>query len=156
MRSEATTVERYLDSLDPEWKGMIERLREILLENLPEGFEETMMYGMIGYAVPHSIYPDGYHVNPELPLPFINLAAQKNNISLYHMGLYGNENLERWFDQHYKEEVGKKPDMGKSCIRFKKEEDIPFKLLKELLQKITVDEYIRSYEETKKKIKKRE
>ncbi len=155
MRSEATTVERYLDSLDPEWRGMIERLRERIINNLPEGFEETMIYGMIGYVVPHSIYPEGYHVDPDLPLPFINLAAQKNNISLYHMGLYGNPEMESWFVEKYKEEIGKKPNMGKSCIRFRKEDDIPSKLLDELLQKISVEEYIRSYEESMEKLKKR-
>jgi hypothetical protein len=155
MRSESETVDEYLDTMDPKWKDMVERLRRMILENLPQGFEETMMYGMIGYVVPHSIYPDGYHVNPELPLPFINLAAQKNNISLYHMGLYGNEKMEKWFDEHYREEVGKKPNMGKTCIRFKKEGDIPFKLLGELLKMVTVEDYINSYEETMSKVRKK-
>lgn len=154
MISVAEDVEDHIDSLDPRWKDMVIRIREVLLKNLPEGFEETMQYEMIGYVVPHSIYPDGYHVNPDEPLPFIHLAASKNHVSLYHMGIYGNEELEKWFLEGYREEVGKKPNMGKSCIRFRKEEDIPMKLLEELSRKITVDDYVGTYRENMKKIKK--
>ncbi len=151
MRSETKSVEDYLDSLDPKWKDMVVRLREIILKNIPEGFQETMTYGMLGWVVPHSIYPKGYHAKPEEPLPFISLAAQKNTVSLYHMGIYGDDGLLDWFKEGYQNEVGKKPNMGKSCIRFRKEEDIPFQLLEELLHKVTVEDYIEAYEYSMKK-----
>lgn len=145
MRSDAQTVDEYLISVDPKWIGIITKLRKIIVENIPQEIEERMNYGMIGYVIPHSIYPEGYHANPEEPLPYINLAAQKNNVSLYHMGVYGDPELERWFNERYREEVGKKPNMGKSCIRFRKEEEIPFTLIEELMGKITIEDYIDRY-----------
>ena len=105
-----------------------------------------MNYGMIGYIVPHSTYPNGYHCNPKLPLPFINLASQKNFIALYHMGIYANPQLLDWFVAEYPKHSTQKLDMGKSCIRFKKMDQIPFDLIAELMQKITVNEWIKCYE----------
>lgn len=154
MISDASSVDEYMETVDPKWKDMIVKLRKTVLDNIPDGFQEEMNYGMIGYVVPHSIYPDGYHVKPEEPLPFINLAAQKNTVSLYHMGIYGNGEMEEWFTSKYKEEVGKKPNMGKSCIRFRKDDDIPYELLIELLQKISVNDYIEHYERSMKRTRK--
>lgn len=119
MQSKAETVEKYIDELSVDRKEVIQKLRQIVLENLPEGFQECMNYGMIGYVVPHSIYPDGYHCDTSLPLPFMNIASQKNHIGFYHMGIYSDENLLNWFTEEYKNQVPTKLDMGKSCIRFK-------------------------------------
>ena len=116
------------------------------ISNDTKGFKELMGYGMLGYVVPHSKYPDGYHCNPELPLPFINLASQKNFIALYHMGIYSDPKLLNWFTKEYPKHSKSKLDMGKSCIRFKKPEDIPYKLIGELASKLTPDEWIKMYE----------
>jgi hypothetical protein len=115
---------------------------------LPKGFEETLNYGLIGYVVPHSIYPNGYHCNPKLPVPFMNIASQKNFIAVYHMGLYANPELLNWFVQEYPKHCNTKLDMGKSCIRFKKTNQIPFDLIAELSKKISVKEWIETYENT--------
>ena len=128
----------------------MQKLRASIVEHLPEGFVETMSYGMIAYAVPHSLYPKGYHVNPKLPLPFINIASQKNFIALYHMGIYAKEELKDWFVEAYPKYCKKKLDMGKSCVRFKKLDDIPYELISELVQKVTVVEWITLYEEQRK------
>jgi hypothetical protein len=122
------------------------KLRSTILENLPEGFEEVMSYGMIGYVVPHEIYPPGYHCDNKLPLPFINIASQKHFIALYHMGIYADPELLDWFTTAYAKLITTKVDMGKSCIRFKKSELIPFDLIGELCEKITVKEWINTYE----------
>lgn len=152
MQSKATTVEQYLAELTEERKPIITKLRQVILDNLPEGFEEAMNYGMLGYVVPHSLYPDGYHCDPKLPLPFINLASQKAHIGFYHMGIYANEELLNWFTEEYvKTEIKVKLNMGKSCIRFKKEAHIPFELLGELVSKVTVQDWIATYEGAYKK-----
>ncbi|MGB0346637.1 MAG: DUF1801 domain-containing protein [Balneolaceae bacterium] len=151
MQSKAETVEKYIDELSVDRKEVIQKLREIVLENLPEGFQECMNYGMIGYVVPHSIYPDGYHCDTSLPLPFMNIASQKNHIGFYHMGIYSDENLLNWFTEEYKNQVPTKLDMGKSCIRFKNLKKIPFELLGELVSKMTVDQWIEKYESTIKR-----
>jgi len=117
-----------------------------LSDNIPSGFEETLGYGMPAYVVPHSIYPKGYHCNPELPLPFINFASQKNYVAFYHMGIYVKPELLEWFVGEYPKHCNRKLNMGKSCLRFKEMEDIPFDLLAELIPKITVDEWISIYE----------
>lgn len=150
------TVDEYVDSIPEERQKYIRLLRETILENLPEGFEEVISYGMIGYVVPHSIYPAGYHANPKLPLPFINLASQKNYIALYHMGIYADKKLLDWFVSEYTRQCGSKPDMGKSCIRFKKPEQIPFQLIGQLSSKISCGEWVSLYttEHQKGKIKK--
>ena len=146
MQSIANNVEDYLKEVPEERKIPMNKLRQTILNNLPQGFIEEMSYGMIGYIVPHSVYPKGYHCNPKLPLPFINLASQKNFIALYHMGIYANPELLNWFVAEYPKHCTQKLDMGKSCIRFKKMDQIPFDLIAELMQKITVNEWIKCYE----------
>ena len=146
MQSKALTPEHYLSELPEERKKPMLKLREVIKNNLPEGFEELMCYGMLGFVVPHSIYPKGYHCDPKLPLPFISLASQKNFIALYHMGIYADENLLNWFLVEYPKHCKTKLDMGKSCIRFKKMEDIPFELVGELAKKIHVSDWITLYE----------
>jgi uncharacterized protein YdhG (YjbR/CyaY superfamily) len=151
MQSKATTPEQYLSELPEDRKEAMLRLRNAIKENLPQGFEEVISYGMLGYVVPHSIYPSGYHCNSKLPLPFINLASQKNFIALYHMGIYANKNLESWFVSEYPKHVKTKLDMGKSCIRFKKMEDIPFDFIGELVAKVSVEDWILNYEKAFRK-----
>jgi hypothetical protein len=146
MQSDCKTPQEYVDSLPEERKLIIEKLRKIIKLNLPEGFQEEMSYGMLGYVVPHSIYPKGYHCKPNLPLPFINIASQKNFIALYHMGIYANPELLDWFVAEYSKQVKSKIDMGKSCIRFKKMEDMPYELIGELAAKMTVSDWISIYE----------
>lgn len=146
MQSKANTPEEYIESLSADRKKAVSEIRKVIKKNLPKGFKEVMGYGMIGYVIPHSMYPDGYHCNPELPLPFINLASQKNYIALYHMGIYGDQGLLNWFTKEYSKYSKSKLDMGKSCIRFKKPEDIPFKLIGELVSKITPEDWIKIYE----------
>ena len=151
MKIEANTPEEYLDNLPDDRKQAMNQLRKTKLDNLPKGFEETLSYGMIGYVVPHSIYPNGYHCNPKLPLPFINIASQKNFIAVYHMGLYSNQKLMNWFVQEYPKHCNTKLDMGKSCIRFKKIDQIPFELIADLSKKVTVKDWIEIYEKSIKK-----
>lgn len=146
MQSSATTIEQYLIELPNDRKEAMSKLRTIILENLPYGFKEIMVYGMIGYVVPHSIYPSGYHCNPKVPLPFMNIASQKNFVALYHMGIYSDKKLLDWFVGEYSKYCTTKLDMGKSCIRFKKMTDIPFELIAELCRKITVEDWITTYE----------
>jgi hypothetical protein len=146
MRMEASTPEAYLDSVQEERKAVMRRLHELIMENLPQGFEAGVGYGMLGYVVPHSLYPAGYHCDPKQPLPFMGLASQKNSISFYHMGLYADQALLDWFVGEYPKYCKTKLDMGKSCIRFKKEENIPFPLLAELVRKMKPEDWIRLYE----------
>ncbi len=145
MKIEAQSVQEYLENLPEERKEPIEKLRKIISENLPKGFEEQMSYGMIGYVIPHSIYPKGYHCTPELPLPFLSIASQKNSINLYHMGIYADEKLLNWFQEEFPKHSKKKLDMGKSCMRFKKPEDIPYELIGELARKMTPQDWIEMY-----------
>jgi uncharacterized protein YdhG (YjbR/CyaY superfamily) len=146
MTIKANNVEEYIEQVSEDKREAIIELRKIIKNNLPKGFEECMNYNMIGYVVPHQLYPAGYHCDPKLPLPFINIAAQKNFIALYHMGIYANPQLLAWFTAEHTKRVKGKLDMGKSCIRFKKAENIPFDLIGELMQKITVKEWIEGYE----------
>lgn len=154
MKSEAKTVDEYIASLPEDRKDSVLRLRSVIKDNLPPGFEEVMGYGMIGFVVPHSLYPPGYHCTPELPLPFINIASQKNFIALYHMGIYGDKGIADWFFGEYAKLVKGKIDAGKSCLRFKKPEQIPFALIGELAQKISVQDWIGFYEQAYKQNKK--
>lgn len=151
MQSTAKTPAEYVDSLPDERKSVIENIRKTVLDNLPEGFEETMGYGMLGYVVPHSIYPSGYHCDPKTPLPFISVASQKNFIALYHMGIYADESLLNWFVVEYPKHCKTKLDMGKSCIRFKKMNDIPYELLGQLVAKMSVQDWISLYEKNLKR-----
>ncbi len=146
MQSVAKNPEDYIADAPIERKAALQKLRELIKTNIPKGFEEMMGYGMIGYSVPHSIYPDGYHCDPKQALPFVSFASQKNFIALYHMGIYAKPELLDWFSSEFPKHSKKKLDMGKSCIRFKKPEDIPFDLIGELMQKITVEEWINIYE----------
>ncbi|WP_442787067.1 DUF1801 domain-containing protein [Flavobacterium suncheonense] len=147
MQSSAKSTEDYLDSLPDDRKPAMEKLRNTIVKNLPKGFEETMSYGMLGWVVPHSIYPKGYHCDPKLPLPFLSIASQKNFIAVYHMGIYSDSNLLNWFTSEYPKHVKTKLDMGKSCIRFKKPDQIPFELIGELVQKMSPADWILKYEE---------
>ena len=151
MSSIAITPQEYIDALQEERKAVVNELRKVLLHYLPEGFQEVMSYGMIGYVVPHSLYSAGYHCNAKLPLPFINIASQKNFIVLYHMGLYADAALLDWFVSKYKKENEAKLDMGKSCIRFEKWEQIPYRLIGELASKMTPQQWIQLYEKQFKK-----
>ena len=146
MQIKATNPSEYIAQIPEERVSFFEKLRTTILENIPKGFEEQMNYGMIGYVVPKNIYPKGYHCDTNLPLPFVNIASQKNFIALYHMGIYANPKLLNWFVSEYPKHCKRKLDMGKSCIRFKKAEEIPFALIAELMQKITAEEWITLYE----------
>lgn len=146
MTSDAKTPDEYINSLPEDRKVCMEKLRNIILKNLPKGFQEGMNYGMMGYYVPHSIYPKGYHCKPSDPLPFMGFASQKNTINFYHMGIYANQALYDWFVAEYPKHSTRKLDMGKSCIRFKKFEEIPFDLIGELVTKISVEDWIATYE----------
>lgn len=151
MQSKATSVEAYLAELPEERKIPMEQLRNVILKNIPAGFKEGMGYGMMGYVVPHTLYPAGYHCDPKSPLPFAGMASQKNNISFYHMGIYADPELLEWFVDEYPKHCKTKLDMGKSCIRFKKMDQIPYDLIGELMQKITVEKWIEMYESAFKK-----
>lgn len=151
MTSTANTPEEYLEKLPEGRKEAFLELRNTILENLPKGFSEEMNYGMIGYVVPKSLYPSGYHCDPKLPLPFVSIASQKNFIALYHMGIYAKKELYDWFVAEYPKHVKTKLDMGKSCIRFKNPEKIPFGLIGELVSKMSPEEWIGIYEQNIKR-----
>ena len=151
MTSQAITPEDYIAQLPEDRKGAITKLNNLIKKHMPKGLEAGMGYGMLAYYVPKSIYPDGYHCKPFPPLPFINVASQKNFIALYHSGMYAKKELYNWFVAEYPKHCKYKLDMGKSCVRFKKIEDIPYGLIEELLAKMTVEEWIKTYEETIKK-----
>ena len=146
MQSSAKTPQQYIDELPEDRKSAMTELRKVIKKNLPKGFTEVISYGMIGYVIPHSLYPAGYHCDPKLPLPFMNIASQKNFIAVYHMGVYADKSLYKWLTTEYAKHGKTKLDMGKSCMRFKKPEQIPFKLIAELASKITPKEWIALYE----------
>jgi uncharacterized protein YdhG (YjbR/CyaY superfamily) len=146
MQSNALLPEEYIASLSEDRREAVRKLHVKILQNLPEGFQTNMGYGMLCYSVPHATYPAGYHCAPELPLPFISLASQKNSINLYHMGIYASPSLLQWFQEEYPKHCKTKLDMGKSCIRFKKIDQIPYELIAELCRKITVQDWIKTYE----------
>lgn len=146
MKIEATSVEEYLSKVPEDRQPYFNQLRETILSALPEGFEEGLQYGMIGYYIPHTIYPSGYHVTPEIPLPFMNIASQKNHIALYHSGIYAHKPLLEWFQDEYHKHCKYKLDMGKSCVRIKHPEHIPFELISLLVGKMSAEEYIEIYE----------
>ena len=151
MQSQAQTVRDYLASLPPERRSAIEAVRKVILANLDAQYQEGMQYGMIGYYVPHSVYPPGYHCDPRLPLQFAALASQKNYMSLYLMGVYcgcdGGEPTEhaKWFQTAWKKS-GKKLDMGKACIRFKSVDDLPLEVIGEAIRRLPARSYIKFYE----------
>jgi uncharacterized protein YdhG (YjbR/CyaY superfamily) len=143
MQSKAKSPEAYIDELTEPRKSAVLKLREAVKKGLPDGFEETMQYGMITFVVPHRLYSAGYHVNPKDPLPFLSIASQKQYISLYHLGLYADPALMAWFRAEYEKAGVGRLFMGKSCIRFKREDGIPYALIEELASKISVREYIK-------------
>ena len=140
------TPEEYIAQLPADRQEIVKAIAETLSQNLPEGFQQVMSYGMIGFVVPHSIFPDGYHCNPKLPLPFINLGSTKSHIALHHMGLYASSPLLYWFQSEWPKHSTKKIDMGKGCVRFKKAEDVPLNLIAELAKKMTVNDWIQTYQ----------
>lgn len=146
MKIEAKNPDDYCKKVPAQRRDVFNELRQTVLENLPKGFEETMNYGMIGYVVPKSTYPAGYHCDPDLPLPFMNIANQKNFIGFYHMGIYSDPKLLKWWETNYPKHCKYKLDMGKSCIRFKRMDDIPFKLVGQLVKKVSMKAWIKQYE----------
>ena len=146
MQSQAKTVDEYIDGLPEDRKAAMNKLRKVIKKNIPKGFQESMGYGMAGFVVPHSKYPAGYHCDPKLPLPFLSFASQKNFIAIYHMGIYAEPKLLKWFTEAHAKASPKKLDMGKSCLRYKKPEDIPYDLIGELVSKITPEDWIKLYE----------
>ncbi len=146
MHIPAKSVEDYYDSVPDDRKEIMLELRNTISKNLPKGFAEVLNYGMPGWVIPHSIYPSGYHCDPKLPLPFFGLASQKNFIAVYHMGIYANPELLKWFTDEFPKHSKFKLDMGKSCIRFKKPDQIPVKLFGELAKKMTPKQWIDLYE----------
>jgi uncharacterized protein YdhG (YjbR/CyaY superfamily) len=155
MKYDAKTVEEYFEQIPDERKLAMNKLWETIRDNIPKGFAEDLNYGLPGFVVPHSVYPDGYHCDPKQPLPFINIASQKNFVALYHMGVYAIPDLLKWFTDNYPKHSKTKLDMGKSCVRFKKIDQIPYKLIGELVSKITVNDWIGYYESTVKNSRKK-
>lgn len=151
MQYDATSPEDYISQVPEERQETLKKLRKVINDNLPKDFQEGMIYKMIGYYVPHSVYPDGYHCSPEVPLPFMSFASQKNSVNLYHSGIYAKPELYDWFVNEYPKHCKRKLDMGKSCIRFKKIDEIPFELIGELTRKMTCEEWIDIYETALKK-----
>ena len=154
MISKASTPEQYLKEVPADRKEAIMKLRDTVVKNLPKGFKEAMGYGALGWVVPHDLYPPGYHCDPKQPLPFAGIASQKNFIAFYHMGIYAMPELYKWFVSEYQKQIPTKIDMGKSCIRFKKPEQIPYKLIGELIKKVSVKDWINCYETNLKKSRK--
>ena len=143
-----STIQEYLNQIQEDRQVPFDKLRNTILENIPKGFEEGMNYGMPSYYVPHSIFPAGYHCDPKLPLPFASIANQKNFIALYHMGVYADESIYKWFVKEYGKRCKYKLDMGKSCVRFKKMGDIPYDLIAELISKFTPESWVELYQNT--------
>jgi uncharacterized protein YdhG (YjbR/CyaY superfamily) len=142
----ASNIDEHIASLPDDRKGPVTKLRDAIKNNLPKGFEETISSGMISWVVPYKIYPAGYHCDPKQPLPFLGLASQKNSISLHHIGLYGDADLMKWFRDEWAKASNRKLDMGKSCIRFKKPDEIPFDLIGRLAAKMSPADWIARYE----------
>lgn len=151
MKAPGKTVEEILANVPAERVAPFNQLHKVIVENLPEGFEAGMSYGGLGYIVPHSLYPAGYHCKPSEPLPFAGIASQKNSINFYHMGIYSDPKLLDWFVAEYPKYCKRKLDMGKSCVRFKKMDEIPYELIGELMTKMTAKEWIDIYEKNIKK-----
>jgi len=144
MQSKATTVAQYLAELPPDRRAAIKAVREVILRNLDRDYEERMSYGMIGYVVPHRVFPDGYHCDPKLPLPFAGLASQKNYMSVYLMSSYGDKAEEKWLREQFAK-AGKKLDMGKCCVRFKRIEDLPLDAIGEAIRRVPAKTYVERY-----------
>ena len=155
MQFKSKTILEYISQLTKDRKEPISKLSNIINQNIDRGFSEEINYGMIGWVVPHSLYPEGYHCDPKLPLPFMSIASQKHFIAVYHMGVYANPKLLEWFISEYPKHCSTKLDMGKSCIRFKNNENIPYNLLGELVAKMSANDWIMLYESNVKDARKR-
>ena len=155
MQFKSKTILEYISQLTEDRKEPISKLRNIINQNIDRGFSEEINYGMIGWVVPHSLYPEGYHCDPKLPLPFMSIASQKHFIAVYHMGVYASPKLLEWFISEYPKHCSTKLDMGKSCIRFKKNENIPYNLIGELVTKLSANDWIMLYESNVKDARKR-
>lgn len=151
MKANGKTVNEILTTLPEDRAEPFNKLHNVIVKNLPKGFEAAISYGGLGYVVPHTIYPSGYHCKPSEPLPFAGIASQKNSINFYHMGIYSDPGLLDWFVNEYPKHSKQKLDMGKSCVRFKNFDQIPYKLIGELMQKISVEKWINMYETNLKK-----
>ena len=151
MNTTEITIESILAKVPEDRKEAFTNLHQTIVSNLPKGFEPGISYGMLGYVIPHHLYPAGYHCKPSEPLPFVSIASQKNSINFYHMGIYADATLLNWFVAEYPKHSKQKLDMGKSCIRFKKPEYIPYELLGQLMQKMTTAQWIALYERNLKK-----
>lgn len=151
METKKKTVKDILKNIPSDKAKPFNELHNVILKNLPKGFEAAISYGTLGYVVPYTLYPEGYHCNPDEPLPFASIVAQKNSINLHHMGIYADPKLLKWFLAEYPKHSTQKLDMGKSCIRFKKIDEIPYKLIGNLMKKMTVKQWITIYESTLKK-----
>lgn len=148
--SKATTIGEYLKGLEPEQRKTVQAVRKIIKLNLPNGYKEVLQYGMISYVVPLSFYPKGYLNNPNVPLPYISLAGQKKHNAIYFMGLYADSKLNSWFQKEYKAS-GKRLDIGKSCVRFRKLDDLPLELIGKAVGKISPKRMVEYYEGAKEK-----
>ena len=146
MKIKANNILEYKKNVPEDKKDVFDKLMKTVRENIPKGFSEELSYGIPAWVVPHSLYPKGYHCAPELPLPFVSIASQKNFIALYHMGIYATPDLLNWFIKEYPKHSKRKLDMGKSCIRFKKMDDIPFELIGDLMKKMNPKEWMKKYE----------
>ena len=146
MQNKAKTMDEYISKLPEDRKEPISKIRNIINQNIDKDFEEVISYNMPGWVVPHSLYPDGYHCDPKLPLPFLSIASQKYFVAIYHMGVYANPELMNWLVNEYPKHCPTKLDMGKSCIHFKKIENIPYDLIGELVSKMSVNDWIQLYE----------
>jgi Domain of unknown function (DU1801) len=151
MKQEGTTVEEILANVPEDRVEPFNRLHQAIVKNLPKGFEPGISYGGLGYVVPHTIYPAGYHCKPSEPLPFAAIASQKKSINFYHMGMYANPKLMDWFVGEFPKHSKQRMDLGKSCIRFNKIDDIPYELIGELMKKMSLDEWLKMYESELKK-----
>lgn len=151
MKANGITVNEILSNLPADRKESFNKLHDVIVKNLPKGFEAAISYGGLGYVIPHTLYPAGYHCKPSEPLPFAGLASQKNSINFYHMGIYSDPKLYDWFISEYPKHTKQKLDIGKSCVRFKKMDDIPYQLIGELMQKMSAKDWISVYEKNLKK-----
>ncbi len=151
MKANGKTINEILTTLSAERAEPFNKLHDVIVKNLPKGFEAAISYGGLGYVVPHTLYPAGYHCKPSEPLPFAAIASQKHSINFYHMGIYADPKLLKWFVTEYPKHSKQKLDMGKSCIRFKKLDEIPYNLIGELIKKMNVKEWINVYETIMKK-----
>jgi hypothetical protein len=147
MKPNGSTVDQILANLPPDRLEPFNQLHQVIIKNLPKGFEPAISYGGLGYVIPHKLYPAGYHCKPSEPLPFAGIASQKGSINFYHMGIYADQQLFDWFVAEYPKHSKQKLDMGKSCVRFKKMDDIPYKLIGQLMKKMTAKQWIELYED---------